>query len=259
MNLENLKRIIIRTPLENPAKSLRSLLGITQYYKNPELREIYRESDRLDNIFKSVILPDFNCIDIGCHLGSTLSQIIQLAPQGHHIAFEPIPYKAKWLKQKFPEVEIKEVALSDSSNEVDFYVDKTKSGFSGLHQHRKKAEEIEKITVHCDQLDEVISPDYRIDFIKVDVEGGELAVLKGAKNTLSKFHPIILFECTLSGLSSFNFTSQEVFDFLTTQYSYQIFLPKDFLENGKPLTYDEFNNALQYPFKAFNFIAIYSN
>lgn len=46
----------------------------------------------------------------------------------------------------------------------------------------------------------------------------------------------------------------EVFEFLT-QLQYSVFLPKDILENGQPLTFAEFDQALQYPFKAFNFIA----
>ena len=38
-------------------------------------------------------------------------------------------------------------------------------------------------------------PEFVINFIKCDVEGHELDVFKGAENTLTKFHPNLIFEC----------------------------------------------------------------
>lgn len=108
---EYLKHLLIRTPFEKPAQRVQSLLSFKQYNQHPELQEIYKEPQRIEQALQNIITPASNCIDIGCHLGSTLSTILYLSPQGKHIAFEPIPYKALWLKQKFPEVEIQQVAL----------------------------------------------------------------------------------------------------------------------------------------------------
>ena len=52
-------------------------------------------------------------MDIGCHIGSMLSTILRLAPRGQHWAFEPTPSKAAWLRAKFPEVEVREMALTE--------------------------------------------------------------------------------------------------------------------------------------------------
>lgn len=253
---EYIKHLVVRTPLEEPTKKIRELLKFQQHWQHPELKEIYLESQRIDQAMERIICKMFNCIDIGCHLGSTLSTMVKLAPQGHHIAFEPLPHKARWLKRKFPEVDVRELALSDTPGEVTFYYNTDQSGFSGLHNQMTANETILELTVQSERLDKILSPDHRVDFIKLDVEGGELAVLRGAVDILHRDHPTLLFECTLSGLSSFGFTSAQVFEFLTKLHSYSVFLLKDFLDDIEPLDFEQFDNALQYPFKAFNFIAV---
>ncbi|MGB3189082.1 FkbM family methyltransferase [Lyngbya sp. PCC 8106] len=256
INPDYLKHLLIRTPLEKPLKNIKTVLSRRKRSKHPELHEIHIESQRVEKFMERILNKSSNCIDIGCHLGSMLSEIMRLSPQGKHMAFEPVPYKARWLKQKFPEIEIKEIGLSDTPGEATFYINTSRSGFSGLRQHNsKKDENIEKITIRCETLDKVLSPEHRVDFLKIDVEGGELAVLRGAVNTLVRHRPILLFECTRSGLSSFGFTADQIFDFLTGENSYSIFLIKDFLADNKPLNFEQFNRALQYPFQAFNFIA----
>ncbi|MCV3214938.1 FkbM family methyltransferase [Plectonema radiosum NIES-515] len=256
---EYIKHLFIRTPLEKPTKKIRHFLGFRQRIMYPELIDIYQESDRTDKAMERIIGDSFNCIDIGCHLGSTLSTILNLAPLGHHIAIEPLPYKADWLKQKFPEVEVKELALTDTPGEVTFYFNTTQSAYSGLHRREMKNSTLQELTVKSEMLDTILPADHRVDFIKLDVEGGELAVLRGAESTLQRYRPVLLFECTQPGLSSFGLKPIEVFEFLTQKHSYSIFLLKDFLSDRLPLDFDQFDNALHYPFKAFNFIAVNKN
>ncbi|WP_217523423.1 FkbM family methyltransferase [Pleurocapsa sp. PCC 7327] len=133
--------------------------------------------------------------------------------------------------------DIRDIALSDRTGKVSFYIDKHRSGFSGLRKHRKRDDLVTKVEVQCDSLDNILDPDRQVDFIKIDVEGGELAILRGAANTLSKYHPLLLFECCRSGLSAFGFTSKQAFEFLT-QHSYSIYLLKDFFADGKALSFE---------------------
>ncbi len=249
---------LIDTPLEKPARRLRGITQILHRKRHPELREIYLESARSEAVMHRVITPSMNCIDIGAHLGSTLSLIKKLAPQGRHIAIEPVPYKSEWLKRKFPTVEIFQVALSDVEGEAKFYVQPQHSGFSGLQLHTlaKTADQpVEILTVHRVQLDQLVSEERRIGFIKIDVEGGELPALKGAELIIKRDHPTILFECTKSALKAHGISASDVYTFFR-DHNYALFLFKDWLGQADPLSNERFVQAMDYPFQAFNFLAV---
>jgi FkbM family methyltransferase len=198
---------------------------------------------------------DSNCLDVGCHLGSVLSLMLRLAPKGRHFAFEPIPQKAALLRAKFPEVEIKAMCLGDASGVVTFHQNLTRSGYSGLMDGGEPGDRIKTIEVPCDRLDHVLPPDYRVDFIKMDVEGAELRVFTGAVGTLRRWRPIVLFECTLDGLSNFGLAAEQVLRQVTSVDTYSVFLIKDYLAGGQPLAVQAFEAAMRYPFQAFNFVA----
>ena len=91
--------------------------------------------------------------------------------------------------------------------------------------------------------------------LKVDVEGAELDVLRGAAGLLRADRPRVLFECTATGLRSHGVDASDVFEFLTRGVGYEVVLPRDALGDEPTLTVDSFRRALDYPFLAFNFIA----
>lgn len=252
---EYLKHLMIRTPLERPILHIRNSLGFFKRMKNPELIDIYLEAERLEEFMWKVLKKSSNCLDIGAHLGSMLSLILRIAPQGHHMAFEPVPQKAKWLRKKFPEVEVLEVALSDSEGEATFFVNPKATAVSTLQLKKDDRDGFTQIHVKQAPLDTIIPPDYRVDFIKMDVEGAEYLVIKGAQSILKRDKPILIFECTKTGLSDFGITPQEIYTLLT-KTNYKIFLVKDYLNQGKALEKESFSDAMNYPFKAFNFLAI---
>ncbi|EDN68013.1 Methyltransferase FkbM [Beggiatoa sp. PS] len=129
---EYIAHLLVGTHLQQPAQYLRKVVNLRKHWKYPELKEIYLESSRIDKMMECMIKDSMNCIDIGCHIGSMLSLILQRSPHGHHIAIEPIPYKAEWLKRKFPNVNVQQIALSDTPHEATFHHYPLKSGFSGL-------------------------------------------------------------------------------------------------------------------------------
>jgi FkbM family methyltransferase len=253
---EYIAHYLIGTPLEGSARKLRELAKLPKRIQHPELQEIYIESDRFEAAMARIITDSMNCIDVGAHLGSVLSVMKQLSPTGKHIAIEPIPYKYKWLKQKFPDVEVHQLALSDTSGEVDFFLQPHRSGFSGLRLHNSgdTAKDVEILKVDCRRLDDIVPADRPIGFMKIDVEGGELAVLRGGESILKRDKPTLVFECTQSGLTAHNLSPKDMYDFFEA-YSYSIFLIKDWLADGAALNYEQLAKAMQYPFQAFNFLA----
>ena len=59
------------------------------------------------------LYPDSSCVDVGAHQGAVLGEILRAAPQGRHIAYEPLPHLAEKLSQDFPQVEVRNAALAD--------------------------------------------------------------------------------------------------------------------------------------------------
>ncbi|HQQ21313.1 MAG TPA: FkbM family methyltransferase, partial [Bacteroidales bacterium] len=136
--------------------------------------------DRLTlQILKRVIKKDSNCIDIGAHKGEILSQIIRLAPEGTHFAFEPIPELFENLKINFPQVTLYPYALCNSKGESFFQWVKNAPAYSGLKKrtYAIQTPKINQIKVETERLDQLIPENMRIDFIKIDVEGAEFEVL----------------------------------------------------------------------------------
>jgi FkbM family methyltransferase len=257
MNKEYFIHRIIGTPLEAPAKKLRRTIHEIKGRHTPEWNELRAEDTRIDQLLKTFLTPTMNCIDIGCHLGSVLSQFGRYAPQGRHIAFEPLPYKAAWLRKRYSDVGVYEMALADTAGTMAFYYQPNASGFSGLrvHEHGDKHIKAEELTVEVRRLDEIAPTHRQVHFIKLDVEGAELLVLQGAKALLCRDKPTMLFECTESGMTAFGYGPCDMYTLLTEGYGYQISLIGDFLAGKPALTYEGFRRSQAYPAQAFNYVA----
>ena len=129
------------------------------------------------------------------------------------------------------------------------------SGFNSLRPNRWMEEKPQGVTVQCVRLDDALTSNERIGFIKLDVEGGELAVLRGATQLLKRDRPSLLFESTLGGLEAFDLVPQDIFDFFQ-ESGYQIFVCADWLANRPALSATLFAQMHQYPVQALNFLAL---
>jgi FkbM family methyltransferase len=250
-----LKYELIRTPLERPALWLRHALGYAERRRHPELREIHLEERRIPAALRRLLRPGSNCIDVGCHYGSMLSRFCRWAPRGRHLAFEPVPWKVRFLRRRFPDVDVREMALSDRAGPATFYVSRRATGFDGLAPPGQG--DFEPIEVACARLDDVLPPDRRFDVLKVDVEGAELRVFRGARETLARHRPSILFECGPAGPEAFGHTPGELHDLLTREAAYCLYSLQGFLGGAGPFDRAAFVRAVsEYPFQAFNWIAL---
>jgi FkbM family methyltransferase len=251
-----LKHLLLRTPLEAPAHRLRDMSRIFRRIKHPELRELYLEDKRAEHLMRQVIKLNSNCIDIGSHIGSFLSQLMRLAPQGKHVAFEPVPQKALWLKKKFPEVDVRSLALGDKQEKRTFYQNASQPGFSGFGGDFADVDKVVELTVECEILDNIIRADRKYDYVKIDVEGAELMVLKGARKMIARDTPFIFFESSHDGAAKLGLKREDLFALFVDELAYDVFLIKDFLDERPPLTLTDFQRAALYPFQAFNFLAV---
>lgn len=234
--------------------TLRAILNILHLDLNKSL-----EYDRLTKkIMKMVIKPTSNCVDIGCHKGEMLHHILKFAPNGKHFAFEPIPSLFTSLANKYSKfATILPFALSDTTGTTTFQFVKNAPAYSGIKQRNYDVEkpDIEEIKVEMMRLDDCIPLEIHIDFIKIDVEGGEFGVLQGAKRIIVESKPTILFESGLGASDYYGTNPADLFRFLNSEYSMSVFLLKTWINGGEPLTEKEFTNFFssneEYYFLAF--------
>jgi len=199
---ERIAARLIGTPLQKPAEWLRDLKGARWRREHPELAEWFAEGARTDRTIERVIRADTNCIDIGCHIGSFLQKIVTRAPRGHHYAVEPVAEKARMLERRFPGVTVIDQALGDRTATVEYFVNTSRSSYSGM-KPRSVPGVLAATKVTCVRLDDVIPADAAIGFVKIDVNGAESGVLRGARALLERDRPFVLLECTQGGLDDY--------------------------------------------------------
>jgi FkbM family methyltransferase len=191
--------------------------------------------DRLTaQIVKQVVKKDSICIDIGCHLGEILNLIIKSAPHSNHYAFEPLPNFYNHIKQNF-KVNVYPYALSNATGTIDFNYVENAPEYSGLKQRDYfgiKEPEVTIIKVEMEKLDNVIPESTKIDLIKIDVEGAEYGVLLGAKQTILRSKPLIIFEFGLGASNHYGTQPEDIYELLVHQCDMKLYTLQEYVKSG---------------------------
>lgn len=131
-------------------------------------------------------------VDVGAHVGyySALASR-KIGDQGKVFSFEPRPLNIEFFKDHvringLNNITLYEGAISARSGEANFDTN-TGTGTGHLSEHGHL-----KVKTYC--LDELVETGEipGLDFLKVDVEGGEIEVLKGSQNAIAKNRPRML-------------------------------------------------------------------
>jgi FkbM family methyltransferase len=168
-------------------------LGLRQRAReltSPTQRRNRSDDLSLHRLISWVVPVDGCCIDVGAHLGEFTLRMANVAPRGRHIAYEPLPEFAADLRIFAPNVDVREIALSDRAGEATFTHVRGRPGESGLNS----AQMGDQLLVAVNTLDDDIPTDFAPILIKIDVEDHETEVLKGAARILADHHPTLAFE-----------------------------------------------------------------
>jgi FkbM family methyltransferase len=156
----------------------------------------------------SLIPPGSTTVDVGANVGDFSRRLAELSKGGLVLAFEPqglarsVMSIAGFLK-KSANILVIPLALGDRSGLISLNIPvkaggKIGSGLAHIGDASDLAQrfEVRKELVAVATLDDVLArlevgP---ISFIKIDVEGGELAVLRGAVATIDRDRPAVLCE-----------------------------------------------------------------
>ncbi len=130
--------------------------------------------------------PDGTYVDGGAFDGDTIHKYLDAASGrvGRAIAFEPDPSTFDRLKRNFAgdrRIEPIKAGLYDRTDVLRFVNDGSRAALiSGTGD----------IEVPVVSLDEVLSGS-RVDYIKLNIEGAELAALEGARQSIARYHPTL--------------------------------------------------------------------
>jgi len=155
-----------------------------------------------------LLKPHHVFADIGANQGEFTAFAAKRLPQGRVLSFEPDPDMERALRHNvelngFQNVEILPFGLSDVAGKAVLYAAETDlaESHSGAHEglgsiFASEGRQSVRHTIRIERFDDVFDElDLeRLDAIKIDIEGAELFALRGARRSLERFHPAILWE-----------------------------------------------------------------
>lgn len=142
-------------------------------------------------------------VDVGANQGEFSLFAAKRLQKGMVLAFEPTSFFFERLNTNIKlngigNIKHYKLGLSDHAGEVPIFFNEDNAlnheGLASLYPVNQKEAEVEMISVGL--LDDIVVRDCipRVDFIKIDVEGSEWAVLKGSRHVLNKYKPALMIE-----------------------------------------------------------------
>ncbi|MBW4426651.1 MAG: FkbM family methyltransferase [Nostoc desertorum CM1-VF14] len=238
-------------------------LIIANLFLSKEARKAVNYDYLTGKVIKKALDSSSICVDVGCHHGIILGIMVKSSSQGRFFAFEPLPISYKYLVKQFdlPNVEIYNMALSDTKGTAKFNYVVNSPAYSSLQkgQYITSDKKIIEINVETDLLDNILNnkldSNQKVSLIKIDVEGAELQVLVGAKNTIKRDKPIIIFEFGSVAAEYYGTKPDDIYNLLCLECGLKIGLLDSWLNGENPLDKEEFKEqyykGINYYFMAY--------
>lgn len=159
-------------------------------------------------------------VDAGANFGwHAIHLAKRVGDSGKVLAFEPIPATYAELSENVAinscnNLKLFKFALGNETSTISMYLPSTDMGAGAASQFLDTGDRVE---VSMFRLDDVLEREgvEHVDFIKADIEGGELNLLRGAERLLARCHPVIFIEIVDIHCRRFGHTPQDVIQLLT--------------------------------------------
>jgi len=204
--------------------------------------------DTVQEIYQAWLAPGDSAVDVGAHRGAHLFPMAEaVGANGRIYAFEPIKPMYAALKKKLKtrglgQVKLFNLALAQKAGTASFNYFENRPAFSGLERRATPFDDAEggltNVTVKCATLDSKLPLFRKISAIKLDIEGGELHALMGARKCLKKSRPLVVFENGRQAAANvYDYTADDFFTFFDEMgmkvfwLSGEEFVPGDWQKN----------------------------
>ena len=221
-------------------------------------RSIKRNDEQEINLVKKFIKSGTDSIDVGVYRGVYSYEMSKYSEKVH--SFEPNPiifkYINKNLKKFIKNIHLYNFALSNQNKTINLKIpirnsNSNKEIFEEYYEMGKATihnennfENYENFEIQTKKIDE-FNFDNKISLIKIDVEGHELEVIEGAKNTIERDKPVLLVEIEKQ------YTKKEVAESInfinSLGYKSYFFNKKDLKSTTELNNLDLFNNFIFFP------------
>ncbi|NUM31050.1 MAG: FkbM family methyltransferase [Bacteroidetes bacterium] len=210
------------------------------------LYPIFKKQQDADeiNFLKNILKQGSVILDIGANIGFYAKILSEITGENGKVhSFEPDRINFNYLKKNLrgkSNVLLNNKAVSDAEGEIKVY----KSKDLNVDHRTYPVDEYDEIEViEAISIDKYVNNEFKVDFIKMDIQGYEISALKGMENTIkSNPHIILLLEFWPFGLHAAGHTVKEFCDLLISFGLKIYFLEKTILtpfEFGKIADYEK--------------------
>jgi len=164
------------------------------------LKARFRDQKVEFGVIREYLQPTDIACDIGANKGSFIYWLSRWCSKGRVIAFEPQPGLARGLQNICEAIDLDNVTIEaraaySHSGQQDLFVPRGHQPGASLNRQTGEGESFEILSVPLVSLDEYFSESEKVGLLKIDAEGAELEILKGAERILRQHAPLLVFEC----------------------------------------------------------------
>ncbi len=210
---------------------------------------VYQHHKDMRAAFAPFVPRDGVVIDVGAHSGQFAKLLAAMVPDGQVLAFEPASYALSILRKvaavrRLRNLHIIPCALGAEEAALTLNVPVKPSGSLGfglsfIGDTASCNRQLRSETIRVRRLDDVARELdlQRLDFIKADIEGFEASLLAGARETLSRFRPVLFLEIVDEHLRRAG-SSADALCALLRELAYRPYRPA-----GGPVAWDELHDG----------------
>jgi FkbM family methyltransferase len=184
------------------------------------------------NLLRHHLRPNMTFVDVGANLGEITLLAAKRLTEGRVLAFEPMPRAFAELSRNvalnnLTGVELFNIGLFDKTASLPMYQKKDiifGTINEGVPSLFPAGDDPQNVMVPLRRFDDVAHECglARLDVMKIDVEGAELMVLRGAECFIKRFRPLIIVELCDVNLQKAGYTVEELVNYFgSLQYDVQ--------------------------------------